>query len=62
MYAMAPTLVENSKFFVYLFANFFCQIIIEPRKQMRAPPLCYRVESEVSITLHCWLCSTRLID
>ena len=66
---MVPTLVENSKLFVYLFVNFFLQIIIMTGKPMYTTSKerigtvrpCYinnRLKSEVSITLRCQLCST----
>ena len=66
--AMVLTLAENSNFFVYLFVNFFLQIIImtgEPThtasQNGTACPsyINYRLKNEVSITLCCQLCSTR---
>ena len=61
--------VENSNFFAVLLVNFFCTIellllvnscIPHQKKEMalRAPTINYRLKSEVSIMLHCQLCST----
>ena len=58
---MIPTLVKNSKFFVYLFVNFFVNNFImtgEPTHTASEMPSPYCLKSELSITLRCQLYST----